>query len=110
ERGEIYVRPFNASTGLPGDGKWRVSKDGVQAMLHWGAHGKEIFFRGQNLGSRELLVVSVDVETTPTFKAGTPKVLFKLPGPLAGNLGNISRDGQRVVFWINAPAGTPTGA
>jgi Tol biopolymer transport system component len=108
ERGEIYVRPFNASTGLPGDGKWRVSRDGVQAMLHWRADGKEIFFRGQNLESSDLLVVSVDVETTPTFKAGTPKVLFKLPGPLAGNLGNISRDGQRFVFAINVSAASTT--
>ena len=106
ERGEIYVRPFNAATGLPGDGKWRVSKDGVQAMLHWRADGKEIFFRGQNLESNDLLIVSVDVETTPTFKPGTPKVLFKLPGPLAGNLGNISRDGQRFVFAINVSAAT----
>ena len=108
ERGEIYVRPFNAATGLPGDGKWRVSKDGVQAMLHWRADGKEIFFRGQNLESNELLVVSVDVETTPTFKPGTPKVLFKLPGPIGGNLGNVSRDGQRFVFAVNVPAASTT--
>jgi Tol biopolymer transport system component len=108
ERGEIYVRPFNAATGLPGDGKWQVSKDGVNAMLHWRADGKEIFFRGQNLESNDLLVVSVDVETTPTFKAGTPKVLFKLPGPVGGNLGNISRDGQRFVFAVNVPAASAT--
>jgi len=108
ERGEIYVRPFNAATGQPGDGKWRVSKDGVQAMLHWRADGKEIFFRGQNLESNEFLVVSVDVETTPTFKPGTPKVLFKLPGPLGGNLGNVSRDGQRFVFAVNVPAASTT--
>ncbi len=108
ERGEIYVRPFNAATGQPGDGKWRVSTDGVQAMLHWRADGKEIFFRGQNLESNEMLVVSVEVETTPTFKPGTPKVLFKLPGPLAGNLGNVSRDGQRFVFAINVPAAGTT--
>ncbi|MGI8618004.1 MAG: hypothetical protein ACR2L6_02805 [Gemmatimonadaceae bacterium] len=104
ERGEIYVRPFNAATGLPGDGKWRVSKDGVNAMLHWRADGKEIFFRGLNLESNELLVVSVDVETMPTFKPGAPKVLFKLPGPIGANLGNISRDGQRFVFAVNVPA------
>ena len=108
ERGEIYVRPFNAATGTPGDGKWRVSKDGVQAMLHWRADGKEIFFRGQNLESNDLLVVSVDVETTPAFKPGTPKVLFKLPGPIGGNLGNISRDGQRFVFAVNVAAETTT--
>jgi hypothetical protein len=107
ERGEVYVRPFDPSTGLPGESKWRVSKDGVNAMLHWRADGKEVFFRGQNLESNELLVMSADVTTTPTFTASTPKLLFKLPGPLGGNLGNISRDGQRFVFAINVPsAGT----
>jgi Tol biopolymer transport system component len=104
ERGEVYVRPFDASTGQPGNGKWQVSKDGVLAMLHWRADGKEIFFRGQNLESNELLVMSAEVATTPTFSAGTPKLLFKLPGPLGGNLGNISRDGQRFVFAVNVPA------
>lgn len=104
ERGEVYVRPFNGATGLPGEGKWRVSKDGVMAMLHWRADGKEMFFRGQNLESNELLVISVEVSTAPTFTASTPKVLFKLPGPLGGNLGNISRDGQRFVFAVNVPA------
>jgi Tol biopolymer transport system component len=104
ERGEVYVRPFDASTGLPGNGKWRVSKDGVNAMLHWRADGKEIFFRGQNLESNELLVMSVEVSTSPAFTAATPKLLFKLPGPLGGNLGNISPDGQRFVFAVNVPA------
>jgi len=55
--------------------------------------------------SNELLLMSVDVATTPTFTASTPKVLFKLPGPLGGNLGNISRDGQRFVFAVNVPSG-----
>jgi hypothetical protein len=108
ERGEVYVRPFNTSTGMPGNGKWRVSKDGVNAMIHWRADGKEIFFRGLNLESNDLLVMSVDVTTTPAFTAGTPKVLFKVPGPLAGNLGNISRDGQRFVFAVNVSAAATT--
>ena len=108
ERGEVYVRPFDASTGKPGEGKWQVSKDGVMAMLHWRADGKEIFFRGQNLESNEMLVMSVDVETKPTFHAGTPKLLFKLPGPLGGNLGNISSDGQRFVFAVNVSAAANT--
>jgi Tol biopolymer transport system component len=104
ERGEVYVRPFDAGKMQPGEAKWRLSKDGVNAMLHWRADGKEVFFRGQNLESSELVVVSVDVTTEPTFTVGTPKVLFKLPGPLGGNLGNISRDGQKFVFAINVPA------
>jgi hypothetical protein len=85
ERGEIYGRPFNVSTALPGDQKWRLSKDGVLAMLHWRADGREVFWRGLNLESNELLVMSVDVTTTPTVGVGTPKLLFKLPGPIGGN-------------------------
>ncbi len=104
ERGEVYVRSFDAAKMQPGEGKWRLSKNGAQAMLHWRADGKEVFFRGQNLESSDLLVMSVDLATEPTFTVGTPKVLFKLPGPLGGNLGNISRDGQRFVFAINVPA------
>ena len=104
ERGEVYVRTFDPSTGKAGEGKWKVSKDGVMAMLHWRADGKEVFFRGQNLESNELLVMAADVTTGPTFTASTPKVLFKLPGPLGGNLGNISPDGQRFVFAVNVPA------
>ena len=104
ERGEVYVRPFDIAKMQPGEGKWRLSKDGVNAMLHWRADGKEVFFRGLNLESSDLLVMSVDVATMPAFTVGTPKLLFKLPGPLGANLGNISRDGQRFVFAINVPA------
>ena len=111
ERGEIYVRPFKTASAETGDGKWRLSKDGVQAMLHWRADGKEVFWRGLNLETNELNVMSVDVTTTPAFSVvGTPKQLFKLPGPLAGNLGNISRDGQRFVFAVNVAAAAPTTA
>ncbi len=104
ERGEIYVRPFNSKTATAGTEKWQVSKDGVNAMISWRGDGKEMFFRGMNLNSNELHVMSVEVETTPTFRAGTPKLLFKLPGPQGGSLGNISRDGQRFVFAVNVSA------
>ena len=104
ERGEVYVRPIDLATGTVGNEKWRVSKDGVNAMVHWRADGKEMFFRGQNLNSNDLWVMSVEISTTPTFHAQTPKLLFKLPGPQTGNLGNTSRDGQRFVFAVNVPA------
>ena len=110
ERGEIYLRPFKAATAETGDGKWQLSKDGVIAMLHWRADGKEVFWRGLNLETNELNVMSVDVTTTPKVTVGTPKQLFKLPGPLGGNLGNISRDGQRFVFAVNVSAAAPTTA
>ena len=106
ERGEVYVRPFDASRSQPGEGKWQVSKDGVLAMLHWRVDGKEIFFRGLNLDSNDLRVMSADVTTTPTFRASPAKLLFTLPGPLGGNLGNVSRDGQQFVFAVNVSATT----
>ena len=58
--------------------------------------------------TRDWEVMAVDVTTTPAFKAGTPRVLFKLPGPfpLVGDSQqwrNVSRDGQRFVFAINVP-------
>jgi Tol biopolymer transport system component len=105
ERFHIYVRPFNASTGKAGEGKWQISKNPTAVMLHWRADGKEFFYRDFNEpGTTDLRVMSVDVATTPAFQSGTPKVLFTLPGPLNGNLGNISGDGQRFVFAVNVPA------
>ncbi len=112
ERGEVYVKPFDASAGTAGDGdaKRQVSKDGVNAMVSWRGDGKEIFFRGLSLDSNDLLVMAVDVNSTPTFRTGTPRLLFKLPGPLNAGLGSISRDGQRFVFAINVPAGATASA
>jgi Tol biopolymer transport system component len=110
ERGEIYVRPYKTASAEVADGKWTLSKDGVLAMLHWRADGKEVFWRGLNLESNDMLVMAVDVTTSPAFSVGTPKLLFKLPGPIGGNLGNISRDGQRFVFAVNVSAAAPTTA
>ncbi len=107
-RNEVYVRSFDASTGTAGEGKWRLSKDGAAGMQFWRGDGKEFFFRQSNEpGTVDLLVMSAEVSTTPTFQAGTPKPLFRLPGPQGGNLGNISRDGQRFVFAVNVPADAP---
>jgi Tol biopolymer transport system component len=105
ERFHVYVKPFNATTGKAGDGKWQLSQKPVAAMLHWRADGKEFFYRDFNEpGNTDLRVMAVDVTAGPTFQVGAPKLLFTLPGPLGGNLGNISRDGQRFVFAVNFPA------
>jgi hypothetical protein len=45
--------------------------------------------------------MSVDVTTTPTFQAGTPKLLFKMDVRLPGGFmrgKNVTADGQRFVF------------
>jgi hypothetical protein len=54
--------------------------------------------------TRDWEVMAVDITTTPTFQAGTPKLLFKLPGPLVGNPAqwkNVTSDGQRFVFAMS---------
>jgi Tol biopolymer transport system component len=114
ERYEVYVRPFDASKPVD-EKKWQVSKDGVVAfsfsdpllrlpLLHWSGDGKEIFFRGQELDSDDLVMMAAEVDSSATFRVGTPKVLFKVPGPVQDSLGAVSRDGQRFVLAINVPA------
>jgi len=112
ERFEVYVRPFDATKPAPDEKKWQVSKDGVfgantffgfPSMLHWRADGKEILFRALELDSNDLVMMAADVETTPAVRVGTPKVLFRLAGPVNSSLGGVSRDGQRFVLPINVP-------
>lgn len=113
ERFEIYIRPFDAAKPVSDDKKWRVSKDGVfgdniffgfPVMLHWRGDGKEILFRALELDSNDLVMMAADVETTPAFRVGTPKMLFRMAGPINGGLGAVSPDGQRFVLPINVPA------
>jgi hypothetical protein len=55
--------------------------------------------------TREWEVMAVELTTTPTLQAGTPRILFKLQGPLAGNPAqwkNVSRDGERFIFAMPA--------
>jgi len=64
-RQEIYVQPY------PGrGGKWMISSGGGQAP-RWSRTGREIFFRNDEA------LMTVPVETQPTFKAGTPRMLFR---------------------------------
>jgi len=105
DRGEVYVRPFDpAKPDAPLTGKGvRVSKDGAIGMIFWRQDAKELFFM-----NRDWEVMAVDITTTPSFTAGTPKMLFKLPGPLPGNpmqWKNVTQDGQRFIFAMPAAPG-----
>jgi Tol biopolymer transport system component len=107
DRGEVYVRPFDpGKPEAPSGPAVQVSKDGAIGMITWRQDGKELYFMTRNWE-----VMAVDVETTPTFKAGAPKMLFSLPGPLPGNpmqWKNVSHDGQRFIFAM--PVTAPTAA
>ena len=107
ERLEVYVRPFDASKPqAPGPGApVRVSRNGAIGMIFWRQDGKEMYFL-----TRDWEVMAVDVSMTPTFQAGVPRLLFKLPGPLPGNptqWKNVSRDGQQFIFAMPMAAAAP---
>ena len=106
DRGEVYVRPFDPTKpDAPSAGKpVRISKDGAIGMITWRQDGKELYFM-----TRDWEVMAVDISTTPTVTAGTPRPLFRLPGPLPGNplqWNNVSKDGQRFIFAMPAGGGT----
>lgn len=100
-RDEAYVRAFDPAF-VPGSGdpspggEFIVSKDGGGGP-HWRGDGKEIFYMAPDGG-----VMSVDIATTPEFKAGIPKLLFKVsPGVIYWDVAN---DGKR--FLIPVAEGT----
>jgi serine/threonine-protein kinase len=87
-RDEVYVRAFPG----PG-GRWQVSNGGGAEPL-WGPNGGELFYR---LGEQ---FISVLVQTTPAFAAGSPKVLFSGRYLSNNNHTNydVDRPGRRFVM------------
>jgi len=94
DRTELYVRPFDPSTGKPvGETRWQLPKDGVSTIVGWREDGKELYYRKGDMN--DALTMSVDLTTAPGFQSGMPKFLFR--GPNAGAARNISRDAQRFI-------------
>jgi serine/threonine protein kinase/WD40 repeat protein len=93
-RMEIYVRPFR-SDAQGATEKWQVSVDGgVEAR--WSRKSNEIFFLG--LDSR---LMTVQVESVPTFRAGLPRALFLTR---AVGIGRYDVNSTGTTFFVNTPA------
>jgi Tol biopolymer transport system component len=95
---DVYVRPFDSSKPeAPGPGPAvRVTSNGAQIFGWRRQDGKELIYM-----NRDFELMALDVSMTPTFRAGTPKLLFKLASPqTAISPDGISRDGQRFVFGM----------
>jgi Tol biopolymer transport system component len=102
---EAYVRAFDPAfvpgSGNPSPGgEFLISKDGG-ASPHWRGDGKEMYYLAPDGG-----VMSVDITTSPEFKAAVPKLLFK--GPPRVVFWDVSNDGKR--FLIPVAGGTVSGA
>jgi eukaryotic-like serine/threonine-protein kinase len=96
---EVYVRPFPPGDGRAG--KWLVSSNGGQ-QPHWRGDGAELFYIGLDHN-----LMAVDVNTQPTFQAGTPHALFVMPPTNAQSLQSVydvTRDGKRFVLITPGPA------
>ncbi len=89
---EVYVVPFPNSAAA----KWPISTGGGREPL-WSHSGREIFYRsGANM-------VSVAVQTSPSFSAGKTTVLFPVQS-LGGGGGNhrqydVTPDDKRFIFY-----------
>ena len=62
---EVYVKPYPGPGGM-----MQISTEGGTDP-HWSPNGKELFYRNQDK------MMAVSIQTEPTFKAGTPKLLFE---------------------------------
>jgi hypothetical protein len=75
---ERLRRPFDPKSpngSPPGGGVFQVSKGGGSSP-HWSGDGKELYYL-----SPEGNVMAAPVTLSPVLRPGTPKVLFKFPGP-----------------------------
>src|SRR5215831_8630234 len=90
---QLYVQPFdpNQPDAPAGPAVQVTNLKGGSGAFTWRQDGKEMYFL-----TRDREVMAVDVTTTPKFQAGTPRLLFKIPDPLARN-GDVSPDGERFI-------------
>ena len=91
---EIYVRPFPNVN----DGRWQVS-NGFGVAPTWGPDGRELFYQTRiSPDTPSVTMMRVEIDTDPTFRPGTPAVLFEGPyrlgiGPAMHSF-DISSDGR----------------
>jgi Tol biopolymer transport system component len=87
-RGEIFVLPFP----LTGQ-RWRISTAGGSEPV-WSQDGRQLFYRNDGQ------IWAVDVRTSPTFAAGTPRALFADTFVIAPNArtGYSISSGNRFLF------------
>jgi Tol biopolymer transport system component len=96
-RNQIYVRPFPNVD----EGRWQISVGGGTRPV-WGKDGKELFFLDAAQG-----LITVPVQTTPTFAAGQPTKLFDPTAfvGLPGRSYDVSRDSQRFLVVTSGASG-----
>ena len=98
---------LEGSAARAGTSRVNVAMDARMGMIGWRGDGREMYFLQPDPLNADVHVMAVDVTTAPTFEAGTPRLLFKLQGPVPGNplqWKSASSDGERFVFTVNVPS------
>ncbi len=94
-RYEIYVVPYPTANQ-----KFPISTDGG-VLPRWSRNGRELFY----WSARKMM--AVDIQTTPVFRAGVPKMLFE--GTYSPTGYDVAPDGQRFLR-VKPPAVLQTPA
>ncbi len=85
---EVYVRPFPNVD----DGQWQISTSGGTRPL-WASDGRELFYRRGNA------LMTVPVQTEPSFTPATPEILFKGAYYTGADRSyDVASDGQRFLM------------
>jgi serine/threonine-protein kinase len=94
---QIYVQPFPAL-----DRQVQVSVEIGSRGAVWRGDGRELYYveTSSGDGSLKVKLMAVPIVTSPSFSAGTPRVLFEGPfrsdGPFRGY--DVTPDGQRFIM------------
>jgi len=102
---EVFVRPFpDVNKG----GRWQISTNGGSSAI-WAPNGREIFYLSSEDGS----VMANALETTPAFRPGTPRLLFKGAfmgsSAVSGTPWDMHPDGKRFLR-MKPPGASPSTA
>ncbi|HYV63461.1 MAG TPA: protein kinase, partial [Bryobacteraceae bacterium] len=99
---EVYVRPFEPPSGkAPAVGAQRVISTGGGRGSAWRADGKELYY-----GSLDGKTMTVEIATSPVFRAGTPHAA-EFPSPKGAVAGDRTTDGKRFLIAIQVGEDSP---
>jgi serine/threonine-protein kinase len=99
---QVYVRPYPSL-----DRQHPVSAESGSTSPAWRRDGRELYYVEDDSadGPLKVRLMAVPITTSPTFSAGTPRVLFegafRIDGPFRGY--DVTPDGQRFLMVQEVP-------
>jgi Tol biopolymer transport system component len=98
----IYVKPFpDVDAGM-----WQIPCENCTRPA-WARNGRELFFLGGGLQTTGITSLwAVPVESSPTFRAGTPRKLFegRYFAQLLGRTYDVAPDGRFLMIKVSSTA------